>query len=119
MNRRRHANVVPVAQIATWVLIVLFAACGGLYWVYCKNQLHARGDQIKGLERELAELRTQHEVVRARIAVLNSPNALRKLRESRTFLTEYVDVTADRIVRVVDQGGPNSSDLRPVVNQLR
>ena len=52
-NRRRHGNVLPLASFATWILIAAFVSGGGLYYVYCKNQLHNSGGEIRKLEQEL------------------------------------------------------------------
>lgn len=75
-NRRRHANAVPIASIAIWIVVAAFACAAGIGYVYCKNQLHATGQEIKGLERELSELITQNEVVRSKISILSSRSAL-------------------------------------------
>lgn len=117
-NRRRHANILPIASWATWILLALFVAGAGLYYVYCKNQLHTRGAQIKILEKELAELQNQNEVVQARIAMLSSPNALKTRREQdKSFLADYTEITRDRLVLMSDRVVPNStSELRAVAN---
>jgi hypothetical protein len=120
-NRRRHANVLPIASLATWILLAGFAAMAGLYYVYCKNQLHTRGGAIKALEKELVELKTQNEVVRSRIAVLSSPTELKKRREQyKTFLAGYQDIPRDRLVVVSDRVTPvRVADLRAVSNEQR
>jgi len=118
MNRRRGANVIPVLTITSWVLISAFACGAGLYYVYCKNQLHSSGSQIKALEVELADLRNKDEVVRARIASLSSPNALRKRRDQdRTFLAKYTEITRDHLEVMTDRAG--GEELRPVSNDQR
>ena len=104
-NRRRHANVLPVASLATWIIVAAFACCSGLYYVYCKHQLIARGNQIHQLEKELAELRTLNESANTRIAMLSSPTALRS-RKDKT-LSSYVEITQDRLVVVEDHNGRN------------
>src|SRR3954453_8330805 len=102
-NRRRHGNVVPLASIATWILIAVFVSGGGLYYVYCKNQLHKSGTDIRKLEGELNDLRNQNEVVKARIALLSSPNVLRKRRaQERNFLPGFVDITREKLVVIND-----------------
>ena len=117
-NRRRHANVLPIASWATWIVLATFLASAGLYYVYCKNQLHTRGAKIKALEKELTELRNQNEVVQSRIAMLSSPHALRTRREQdRSFLAEYTEVTRDRMVLVGDRVLPTQvGELRAVAN---
>lgn len=117
-NRRRHANVLPIASWATWIVLATFLASSGLYYVYCKNQLHTRGAQIKTLERELTELRNQNEVVQARIAMLSSPHALRTRREQdRNFLADYKEISRDRLVLMGDRLLPAQiGELQAVAN---
>lgn len=117
-NRRRHANVLPIASLATWIVLAFFLAGSGLYYVYCKNQLHSRGGKIKALERELTELRNQNEVVQSRIAMLSSPHALRmRWEQDRRVLAEYTEITRDRIKLVGDRVmPPQVGELRAVAN---
>ncbi len=120
MNRRRHANVIQLAPIATWVLLALFGCAGALYFVDCKHQAHKRGEKVKALERELVDLRNANDVARNRIALLSSPNVLRKLRVTdKTFLAEYVEITHDKLVVVNETTAAGASDLRPVSNESR
>ena len=51
MNRRRHANVIPIFSLATWLVLFFALGAGGLYYVNFKNQLLSRGTQIKTLEK--------------------------------------------------------------------
>src|SRR3954454_14762096 len=102
-NRRRHGNVVPLASIATWILIAVFVCGGGLYYVYCKNQLHNSGGEIHKLEQVLVDLRNQNEVVKTRIDRLISPNELRKRRaKDKNYLAGYVEITRDKLIVVND-----------------
>src|SRR6478736_1480950 len=108
-NRRRHANVLPLASLATWILLAGFAAAAGLYYVYCKNQLHTRGGTIKALEREFAELENQNEVIRTRIAFMSSQTSLKKRRDTdKSFLAGYQEIPRDRLVVVTDRNLPNA-----------
>ncbi|HEV7866476.1 MAG TPA: hypothetical protein VGO90_02265, partial [Chthoniobacteraceae bacterium] len=72
LNKRRHANAIPIASFATWLVIGIFACGSGLGYVWCKNQLHATGRTIKALERELSDLRNKNEVACAHIMHLSS-----------------------------------------------
>ena len=63
-NRRRHANIVPLASLATGVLLAVVLCGAGVYCVWCKNRLHTIGNEIKVLERRLTELRSQNEVAK-------------------------------------------------------
>ena len=78
-----------------------------------KSQLHASGAEIKTLENEIADLSTQDEVVRARIAELSSTAALRKRYNSdKTKLNGLIEIPQDKLV-FVDRPMP-----KPVESQL-
>lgn len=119
-NRRRHAHVLPLTSLATWILLVGAVAFAGLYYVYCKNELRTRGAMIKSLEKELTDLRNQNEVVRARIAMLSSPNALKTRRDQdKKFLAEYQEISRDNLVVVSDRLMPmQTGELRAASNQV-
>ncbi|MDQ3623305.1 MAG: hypothetical protein M3463_12580 [Verrucomicrobiota bacterium] len=115
-NRRRHVNAVPIASLATWVVVAAFVCATGLGYVHCKNGLHASGRHIKTLERELAELIKENEVVRTNVAKLSSRAVLQR-RLSEGFI-QLIPITDDRIVRIGP--GPKKSGeiaLRPVANE--
>ena len=52
MNRRRHANLVPLATLATWLLIAAAITIGGVYYVNCKNELIDRGGNVRYVLRD-------------------------------------------------------------------
>ena len=114
-NRRRHANAVPLASIATWVIGCVFLAGTGLGYVYLKNQIITTGTKTKALERELAELTTQDEVVRSKIALLSSRSALQR-RLNDGFI-KLVPITDDRLVRVGAPARKEAGELRAVSNE--
>jgi hypothetical protein len=114
-NKRKHANAVPLASFATWIVIALFTAAGGLGYVWCKNQLHTTGGRIKDLERELTDLRNKNEVARAHIAQLSSTKALQDRFD--TGFIKLAKITDDRIVVVHSKGGPEAgNEFRAVAN---
>ena len=117
-NRRRHANVLPVASLATWILLAGFAAMAGLYYVYCKNQLHTRGAMIKVLEQELADLKNKNEVLGTSISKLAAPTALRARRATeKNFLAGYRSIEPNSLVVISDRPMPmRASELRAVSN---
>jgi hypothetical protein len=117
-NRRRNAVVLPIATWAMWIVLVTFISCAGLFYVYCKNQLHTGGEEIKALEREYAQLQNSTEAVKTRVAVLSSPHQLLVRRErDKSFLADYVEITRDHLVLVSDRIMPQSApDLRAVSN---
>jgi len=118
MNRRHGDTVIPVLAITYWALICIFVCGAGLFYVYCTNQLQVSGTQLKALEIELADLKSKDEAVRARIAILSSPNALHKRRESdKTLLANYVEITRDHL-QVMNEPTAGT-DLLPVSNDQR
>ncbi len=114
-NRRRHPNAVPLASICTWVTICLLLGGAGLWYVYLKNQIHSDGTKIKALERELAELATQDEVVSAKVALLSSHSALQR-RLADGFI-KLIPISDDRLVRLENPARPTQGDLRAVSNE--
>ena len=127
MNRRRHANAVPVAALVRWVVVAFFICTAGLCYVYYKNQMQTTGTEIRNLESDLAALRSQDDTERAQIDKLSSHSYLeRRLAEGFIQLTP---ITEESIVRVHTAIGPLStktatasldedSDLQPVSNRI-
>jgi hypothetical protein len=119
MNRRKHANIVPVAALVRWVVAALFLCAAGLGYVYFKNQMQTTGNDIRNLEEQLSSLTTQDEVERAQIDRLSSTAYLqKKLAEGFIQLTPIRD---DQIVRVHGRTATASAaaddDLQPVSNR--
>src|SRR3954453_23700997 len=112
-NRRRHDNVIHLAPIATWVLLAVSACGAGLVFVDFKNEAHRRAEKISELQRSLSELRLTNEAIRVQNQNATSPNGLRKQRQDKTFLAEYVPITPDRLVVVTDPPQPDNQ-IRPV-----
>ncbi len=108
-NHRRHENILPLASLATWIIIGTFACGAGLFYVYCKHQLIERGNQIRTLENHLTLLRIANEDAATRIAKLSSSAALRGRRE---MLAKYVPITQDHLISVPDK----PAELRVVSN---
>jgi hypothetical protein len=98
MNRRRHANSVPVAALAKWVVVAFFLCTAGLCYVYFKNQMQTTGNDIRNLEAQLATLRTEDETERAQIDRLSSQSYLER-RLSEGFI-QLTPITDDHIVRI-------------------
>jgi cell division protein FtsB len=117
LNRRRHANAMPLASIATWILVAVFVGMTGLYYVYCKNHLHIIGGTIKKLERELEEVMRENEGMRARIASLSSRPALQARLEAGFI--KLIPITDDRIIRITEQHQPGDDELRAVANERK
>ena len=121
MNRRKHANIVPVAALVRWVVAAFFLGAAGLGYVYFKNQMHATGNETRNLEAQINTLMTQDNTVRAQIDRLTSHGYLqRRLAEGFIRLTPIRD---DRIVRVHTAATrtaavDSADDLQPVSNRL-
>lgn len=113
-NRLRHPNSVPLGAIATWVMVCVFIGGAGIGYVYLKNQIHASGAKIKTLERELADLATQDEVIRAKIASLSSRAALQR-RVDEGFIN-LIPISDHQLVRV-DEVRKEGNHLRAVANE--
>src|SRR5271157_3778904 len=98
MNRRRHANLVPVAALVKWVVVAFFLCTAGLCYVYFKNQMQTTGNDIRSLESRLNDLRMQDDRERAQIDRLSSQSYLeRRLTEGFIQLTPITD---EHIVRI-------------------
>jgi hypothetical protein len=125
MNRRRHANLVPVAALVRWVVVAFFLGTAGLSYVYFKNQMQTTGNEIRSLETQLNTMITQDDTVRAQIDRLSSHSYLeRRLAEGFIRLTPITD---NSIVRVHLTGGRGANatasadvmdDLQPVSNRV-
>lgn len=120
-NRRRNANAVPLASMATWIVVCLFVGVAGLGYVWLKNQLHLSGGSIKKHERELADLVTQNAAVQIRIVELSSIDALRRRYSTdKTKLDGLVEIPRDKIVFVGRPPPPvveSTRDMRKVANR--
>lgn len=115
-NRRRHANFLPVATIATWIVIALFVCGGGLYYVYCKNELHQSGAEIASLEKELSDLKSHNEGVQARIArATATAEFIRRRKEEKGFLADYVEIDQANLF-VIEERPSQRTPYRPVAN---
>ena len=100
-NRRRNANAVPLASMATWIVVCLFLGVAGLGYVWLKNQLHLSGGSIKKLERQLSDLVIQNAALKIRIVELSSTVAIKRRYESdKTRLGGLIEIPQDKIVVV-------------------
>jgi hypothetical protein len=116
LNRRRHVNAVPIASIATWIVVAAFFGTTGVYYVYCKNQLHTTGAAIKRLEQERDQLKTHNEAMRSRIALLSSRQELQRLYNAGAI--KLMPIPPERIVHLgEDDRGAGEDALRAVANQ--
>ncbi len=117
-NRRRNANLLPVAKILLIGLLLLTVGGGALFYVNAKNEVHRNGQRKKELERELLALETKDEVILARIAKLSSFDALRKRQsQDRELFAKLVPVADNQVVKLQDHApAVGESQVRTVSN---
>jgi hypothetical protein len=117
-NRRKNANLLPVAKILLVAVLLLTIGGGALYYVNAKNEVHRQGQRKKELERELLAVATKDEVVMSRIFKLCSYEALRKRQSiEREAFAKLVPVADTLVVRLPDRVlSPAESQLRQVSN---
>ncbi len=117
-NRRKNANLLPVAKILLVSMVLLTVGGGALYYVNAKNEVHRYGQRKKELERELLMVATKDEVVTSRIFKLCSYEALRKRQSlEREAFAKLVPVADTLVVRLPDRVfSPVESQLRQVSN---
>ena len=117
-NRRKNANLLPVAKIFTAVVVLVTIGGGSLYYVDAKNELHRCGQRKKVLERVLLAISTRDEVVTSRIAKMSSFDSLRKRqvidKEAFVRLTPVADTL---VVRMPEPAAaPGETQVRTVSN---
>jgi len=77
-NRRKQVNPVHFTSLIRWLLVALFIGAGGLFYVYIKNQQFALAEEIRQVERRIANVRSQNETLLARVTELSSRRALQQ-----------------------------------------
>ncbi len=103
-NRRRNANLLPVAKILLIGMLLLTVGGGALFYVNAKNEVHRNGQLKKNLERELLALETKDEVILSRIAKLSSFDSLRKRQQQdREVFAKLIPVSDNMVVRLQDK----------------
>jgi len=103
-NRRRNANLLPVAKILLLGMLLLTVGGGALFYVNAKNEVHRNGQLKKNLERELLSLETKDEVILSRIAKLSSFDSLRRRQQQdREVFAKLVPVSDNMVVRLQDK----------------
>lgn len=114
-RQRKQFNAINAASLARWIVITAFIGVMGLIYVYLTVQLYHLGDQKKGLERELVNVRAENDVAQVQIAALTSRSALqRRLKEG---YLKMIPIGEQSIVRLNTPAGiPNDDAVQPVVN---
>jgi hypothetical protein len=114
-NRRKITYSIKFASISKVVVCTALLASAGLTYVYLKNQLHQYGEIQRNLEKDLVDLRTNNEVVRAQLASLSSRGVLeKKLAKNAMGL---VPIASDQIVRLNQRQNSVGDELRVVSNR--
>lgn len=119
-NRRRNANLLPVAKILMIGMLLLTVGGGALFYVNAKNEVHRNGQLKKSLERELLALETKDEVILSRIAKLSSFDSLRKRQQQdREVFAKLVPVTDNMVVRLQDKAPASGEPQVRTVSNLQ
>lgn len=77
-NRRKQTNPVHLPSLIRWLLVALFIGASGLFYVYIKNQQFALAEEIRQVERRIANVRSQNETLLARVTELSSRRVLQQ-----------------------------------------
>lgn len=77
-NRRKQINPVHFSSLIRCLLVALFLGAGGLFFVYMKNQQFALAEEIRQVEKRIANVRAQNETLLARVTELSSRRVLQQ-----------------------------------------
>ena len=77
-NRRKQVNPVHVSSLVRWLLVAAFIGASALGFLFIKNQQFALADQIRQIERRIANVRSQNETLLARVTELSSRRVLQQ-----------------------------------------
>ncbi len=115
-NRRKQVNPIHVAPLFKWLTVAVIVAACGLLFVYVKNQQHLLGEQTRGVERQIREMKSYNEVLLARISALSSRAELqRKLTQGLIALQPIQDHSIARLTPPAMAG--NDGVLRTAANE--
>ncbi len=85
-NRRKQVNPVHLSSLIRCLLVALFIGASGLFFLYIKTQQFALSEEIRQVERRIANMRAQNESLLARVTELSSRRMLQQ-RISEGFIT--------------------------------
>jgi len=85
-NRRKQVNPVHLSSLIRCLLVALFIGASGLFYLYIKTQQFALSEEIRQVERRIANMRAQNESLLARVTELSSRRMLQQ-RISEGFIT--------------------------------
>lgn len=115
-NRRRHTNSVPASKLVILFFAAAVIGCVALSYVYLKHQAYRTGGEIKQLEREIAALKNQNDVMHTRITALTSHPELERKRKDGIIQLE--EIAMANIVKLNDSMPVLEEDgIRAVANR--
>ena len=77
-NRKKQANPVHLATLLRCLLLAFLVGVGGLFFLYIKTQQFTLSEEIRQVERRIADLRAQNESLLARVTELSSRRSLQQ-----------------------------------------
>ncbi|HXM25130.1 MAG TPA: hypothetical protein VN957_03840 [Chthoniobacterales bacterium] len=117
MNRiqKKTTYSIRASSICKVIVAMTFAAVAGLSYVYLKNQLTEFGHEQIVLEKELADLQRDNQIIESTLGSLSSRRELMKslAKDSRGL----IPITTDQVVRLNQGHGPVGNELRIVSNR--
>lgn len=116
-NRRKQVNPVHLSSLIQFLLVALFIGISGLFFLYIKTQQFALSEEIRQVERRIAQVRAQNESLLARVTELSSRRMLQQ-RIAEGFISVKpiqdnviarlmppVQATDDGVLRTAFSGG--------------
>ena len=117
MNRTHKKNTYSIraSSICKVIVATTFAAIAGLSYVYLKNQLNEFGHEQIALEKELADLQRDNQIIESTLGSLSSRQELMKslAKDSRGL----IPITTDQVVRLNQGHSPAGDEVRIVSNR--
>ena len=116
-NRRKQVNPVHLSSLIRCVLVALFIGVSALFFLFIKNQQFALAEEIRQMERKIANVRSQNETLLAHVTELSSRRMLQqriaegfisvKLIQDNAIarLTPPAQATADGVLRTAFNEG--------------
>lgn len=93
-----NSNPIQIGKILCVSSVVTILLAVGLGFVYIKNQQFAIGEQIRQTERKIQQVRSENDVLLAKVTELTSRPALQARVKSGYIAV--VNITSDKIARL-------------------
>ena len=116
-NRRKQVNPVHLSSLIRCMLVAAFIGASALFFLFIKNQQFALAEEIRQMERKIANVRSQNETLLAHVTELSSRRMLQqriaegfismKLIQDNAIarLTPPAQATADGVLRTAFNEG--------------